>query len=182
MAKQLRSINWMMRKAGVFRSVALEEEAVHAGGGQVAEDEDADREGETEPAQGAMQGHVVGAHQRGLENEEEHPTGKDDGVDGEYEGRYGRGVQQVLPDGVAEAIDHDHGNQQRHAEVKVLAQESSRGGVRVRESYGPGRHKGAPDGARGVMSFVMTRNTSISHLSMHENVSQWDGGHRDGAA
>jgi hypothetical protein len=33
-----------------------------------------------------------------------------------------------------------------------------------------------------VMSFVMTRNTNISHLSMHENVSQWNGDHRDGAA
>ena len=105
---------------------ALQEEPVHAGGGQVADDEDADRERKAEPAEGAMQAHIAGAHQRGLEDEEKHPPGKNDGVDGEDEGRYGRGVQKVVPDGVAEAVDRHDGDQQRHTEVEVLAQERHR--------------------------------------------------------
>ncbi len=44
-----------------------------------------------------------------LKDKEEDPAGKDDGVDGEDEGRYGRGVQEVVADGVAEAVDHDNG-------------------------------------------------------------------------
>ncbi len=40
------------RRLGIV--VALQKEAVHAGGGQVAEDEDADAERQAEPAEGAM--------------------------------------------------------------------------------------------------------------------------------
>jgi hypothetical protein len=52
-------------------------------------------------------------------------------------------VQEVVADGVAKTVNHDNGNEQRHAEVEVLAQESRGRGVRARERYGPGRHKGA---------------------------------------
>ena len=88
-----------------------------------------------------MQAHIAGTHQRGLQDEEKHPPGKNDGMDGEDEGWNGRGVQQVLPDGVAETVDRYDGNQQRHAEVEILAQKSRGGKVRARESYGPSRHK-----------------------------------------
>jgi hypothetical protein len=33
-------------------------------------------------------------------------------------------VQEVVADGVAKTVNHDNGNEQRHAEVEVLAQES----------------------------------------------------------
>ena len=73
---------------------------------------------------------------RRLKDKEEDPAGKDDGVNGEDKGRYRRGVQQVVADGVAKTVDHDHGNQQRHAEVEVLAQESRRRGVRCGRATG----------------------------------------------
>ena len=95
---------------------------------------------DAKPAKSAMQFDLVRANQRGLKDEEQHPAGKDDGVDGEDEGRQRRSVQKIVRDGLAEAVDHDHGNQERHTEVEVLAEESRGGGVRAREGYGPGRH------------------------------------------
>ena len=102
-----------------------------------------------------MQAHIAGAHQRGLEDEEKHPPGKDDGMDGEDKGGNGRGVQQVFPDGMAEAVDNDHGNQERHTQVEVLAQELHRVGMVARKDRGRSRHHELLIGPGVLLVFVV---------------------------
>ena len=102
-----------------------------------------------------MQAHIAGAYQRGLEDEEKHPAGKDDGMDGEDEGWNGRGVEQVFSDGVAEAVDRYDGDQQRHTEVEVLAQESHRPCMVAREGRGHGRHHELLIGPGVLLVFVV---------------------------
>lgn len=85
-----------------------------------------------------MNADVVRADERGLQDEEDDPAGKDCSVKIEYPGANGRGVDEVVVDGVAEAVDHNYCDEERHAEVEVLREKRSL----------PDCH-GGPDGRSG---------------------------------
>jgi len=127
---------------GVEWVVLLNGEANHAGGGPSADDNNGDGESDTEPAEAAMQADVVRADQRGLHDEEHNPSGEHNGVDVQDKGWKRRGMYEVMVDGVAEAVHHSRGDQQRHEEIKVLPPEARtlghhliRQGVRFRGHF-----------------------------------------------
>ena len=116
--------------ARVRMRIQAEMEAVHAACSEEADCDERDGQRHSKPAERAMDADVVGAHQRGLQDEEEQPSGKNDGVDGKDEGRDRRGVQEVMVDCVAEAKGGNGRDQQRHEEVEVLLQETGGPGHR----------------------------------------------------
>jgi len=105
---------------GVEWVVLLDGEPYYADGGPGADDDNKDGQSNTEPAKPTMQADVVGAHQRGLHNEEHNPRGEHNRVDVQDKGWERRGMDEVVVDGVAESVDHSRSNQQRHEEIKVL--------------------------------------------------------------
>jgi len=96
----------------------------YADGGPRADDNNSGSEPDTEPAELAMHADVVGADQRGLHNEEHNPSGEHNCVDVKDKGWERRGMYEVMVDGVAEAVDNSHSDQQRHEEIKVLTPET----------------------------------------------------------
>ncbi len=79
----------------------------------------------TEPAYAAMESDVVCAHQRGLQQEKEQPTGKDRRVEIQNRGPRNRWVNQSGAHGEAEAVDHHCGDQERHEEVEILVEQAA---------------------------------------------------------
>src|SRR5579862_916773 len=73
----------------------------------------------TEPADEAMDAHVMGADQCGLRDEKDYPTRKSRGVNPEKQGTGHGGVEKVKVDGAAEAPHDKPSKHQRHAEVKI---------------------------------------------------------------
>jgi hypothetical protein len=67
---------------------------------------------------------IARADQSGLDDIEDHPCGKDDGMDREKQWLGMARVEEPLVDRLAEPVNHDGSNQKRHEEVKVLAQQS----------------------------------------------------------
>ena len=65
-------------------------------------------------------------------------------------GGMGEACSRLWPT-AAKAVDHDHGNQQRHAEVEVLAEKAAGKSVGAQELRA-WSSRGAPEGARGLMS------------------------------
>src|SRR5580704_790234 len=109
---------------GVEWVFLLDGEPSYAGGGENADDNNSGSESNTEPSELAMHTDVVGADQRGLDNEEHNPTGEHNGVDVQDKGRERRRMYEVMVDGVAEAVHHCGSDQQRHEEIKVLTPEA----------------------------------------------------------
>ena len=83
-----------------------------------ADDRDRESHRQPEPAEPAMEPDVASAHEGGLSGEEGEPAAEERRVDVEDRRPGRRGMQQVLVDREAEAVDHDRGDQQRHGEVE----------------------------------------------------------------
>jgi len=115
---------------GVEWILLLDGESSDADGGPSADDNNGDGKSDTEPAQPAMQADVVGADERGLHNEEHNPPREHKRVNVQDKGWERRGMDEIMIDGVAEAVHHSRSDQQRHEEIKVLAPEART----------PGRH------------------------------------------
>src|SRR5215469_1039168 len=96
----------------------------HGDGSGEAEWEHEGAERGAEPTESSMDADVMRAHERGLQNEEEHPDrerGRVDPEDGRT--RYVR-VQEIRVDGLAEARDDECHHEQRHGEVEIFVDET----------------------------------------------------------
>jgi hypothetical protein len=98
------------KRGGAGQIGIAQVEAPHGDGGDGSDDEDGDAEGDAEPAESPMDTHVADADQRGLEDVEDHPGGKDDGMDREKERLGMAGMEELLIDPLAEAVDDDSGD------------------------------------------------------------------------
>ena len=100
-------------------------EASHGDGGRDADYENQQTQRGSEPADAAMQSDVVCAHEGGLQQEKQQPTGKDCRV--EIQNRRSRNgwVNQVGADGEAEAVHHHCGDQERHEEVEISIEQTA---------------------------------------------------------
>src|SRR5580658_3493316 len=134
---------------GVEWVLLLDREPSHAGGSQSADDNDGDSEPDAEPTEPAVHSYIVGADQRGLHDEEHNPSGEHNCVDVQDDGRERRGMYQVMVNGVAKAVHHSRGDQQRHEKIKVRAPKiRTRGYLLIRQCVRFGAHFCGPILAR----------------------------------
>lgn len=92
------------------------------GGGDADKDHRGGKSG-SDPSGGAMELHVVGLYEHRLEEEEAEPSDEERAVNPEKRGPGRSGIQQIFAHCVAESVEDDGGNQQRHQEIEVLVEE-----------------------------------------------------------
>jgi len=94
----------------IRKAVMREVEACHHDGSRDAYDGNRGAQSSAEPADLAMHANIVGAHERGLQNEEEQPSSENNGVKIKDKRARRRGVDEVLVDGVAESVHYRRGD------------------------------------------------------------------------
>jgi hypothetical protein len=77
----------------------------------------------SKPSKEAMPAHFLYADQRGLGDEEAHPTRECGAVNPEQEGPRHGGMKEIVVDRTAEAPHHKHGEKQRHREIEISVHE-----------------------------------------------------------
>ena len=80
-------------------------------------------EADSKPSKEAMPAHFVYADQRGLGDEEGHPTRECGTVNPEQVGPRHGSMKEIVVDCTAEAPHHNRGEQQRHREIEISAHE-----------------------------------------------------------
>src|SRR5579863_3054191 len=86
----------------------------------------------SEPADRAMPAHFVYADQRRLGDEKDHPTREYGAVNPEQEGPWRGSVEETVIDRTTEAQHYKRGEQQRHREIEISANDPFQLGHRTR--------------------------------------------------